>query len=91
MWQWEIRRESRRCATSGSAFGRPDAEAAVYAAGFAWSSHGIAPDVLDKVYAILPESLVSRLPAAQAEFEARCIRVWGSAEAGTSRTPIPNG
>jgi hemerythrin-like domain-containing protein len=67
-----------------------DAEADLYARGFAWSSYGIAPDVLDKVYAILPDALTSRLPQARADFAARCARVWGpSAREGAARTPIP--
>jgi hemerythrin-like domain-containing protein len=67
-----------------------DAEANMYAQGFAWSSNGIAPDVLEQVYALLPEILTSRLPAARAAFDARCERVWGTARAGSSRTPIPD-
>jgi hypothetical protein len=67
-----------------------DAEADLYAQGFAWSTHGIAAEVLDRVFSILPESLTSRLPAARAEFERRCERVWGSARAGSATTPIPN-
>jgi hemerythrin-like domain-containing protein len=72
-------------------FGGPssDEEADMYAQGFAWSSHGIAPDVLDVVYAFLPENLTSRLPAARAAFEARCERVWGTARTGSSRTSVP--
>ena len=66
-----------------------DAMADMYAQGFAWSSHGIAPDVLEKVYALLPPILTSRLPAARAAFTERCERVWGSAQAGGARTPIP--
>ena len=69
----------------------PDDEAvAMYAEGFAWAMQGIAPDVLDKVVAMLPAALVARLPAARAAFDARCERVWGSAKAGASRTPIPD-
>jgi hypothetical protein len=69
----------------------PNAEAAImYAQGFAWAMHGIASDVLDKVHAMLPESLTSRLPAARAAFEARCERVWGSSRGGSARTPIPD-
>lgn len=68
-----------------------DATADMYAQGFAWSSHGIAPDVLAKVYALLPPILTARLPAARAAFAARCERVWGSARAGSTRTPIPTG
>ncbi len=67
-----------------------DAEADMYAQGFAWSSNGIAPDVLEQVFALLPASLTSRLPAARAAFEARCQRVWGSAGTGAARTPIPD-
>ena len=62
----------------------------LYARGFAWAMHGIAPDVLEKVYRMLPESLVARLPAARAAFEERCERVWGTARAGAARTPIPD-
>jgi len=68
-----------------------DAEAELYASGFAWSSHGVAPQVLEQVFAMLPGSLTSRLPAARAAFDARCERVWGSASAGAAFTPIPNG
>ncbi|HEU5072705.1 MAG TPA: hemerythrin domain-containing protein [Polyangiaceae bacterium] len=68
----------------------PNDEAVMqYAEGFAWSMQGIAPDVLEQVYAMLPESLRLRIPAACAAFEVRCERVWGSAKAGTTRTPIP--
>jgi hemerythrin-like domain-containing protein len=66
-----------------------DEAAAMYAQGFAWAMHGIAPDVLDRVYAMLPEQLTSRLPAARAAFDQRCERAWGSALAGSARTPIP--
>jgi hypothetical protein len=66
-----------------------DAMADMYAQGFAWSSHGIAPDVLEKVYALLPPILTARLPAALAAFTERCEKVWGSAKAGCARTPIP--
>ena len=67
-----------------------DAMAALYAEGFAWSSHGVAPDVLDRVYPMLPEVLRNRLPAARAAFAAHCERVWGTAVAGASRTPVPD-
>lgn len=64
--------------------------AALYAQGFAWASHGIAPEVLKAAYALLPELLVSRLPAARAAFEERCARVWGLVPAGASRTSVPD-
>ena len=80
--------------TLRSAHGFPvpadDAEAAMYAAGFAWSSHGIAPEVLERVYAMLPQALTSKIPAARIAFAERCVRVWGSAETGASRTSIPD-
>ena len=66
----------------------PD-EAALYAQGFAWSMQGIADEVLEQVRLLLPESLTSRLGAAQAEFAARCERVWGAIPAGRAVTPIP--
>lgn len=68
-----------------------DATVALYAQGFAWAMHGIAPEVLEKVSSILPEAIVRRLPDARASFEERCMRVWGTARAGAARTPIPSG
>lgn len=75
------------------AFPPPPDEAAaeMYAQGFAWSSHGIAPEVLEQVYAILPENLTSCLTAARRKFEERCVRVWGTAKTGSSRTSVPQG
>jgi hypothetical protein len=66
-----------------------EAMASMYAEGFAWSSHGIAPDIVAKVFEMLPPILASRLPAAVSAFEARCEKVWGSAQAGVTRTSIP--
>jgi hemerythrin-like domain-containing protein len=66
-----------------------EAMAALYADGFAWSMQGIAEEVLVEVQKMLPEILTTRLPAARAAFEARCVRVWGSATSGTSRTSVP--
>jgi iron-sulfur cluster repair protein YtfE (RIC family) len=67
-----------------------DAELEMYAQGFAWSSHGIAPDVLDQLYAILPPAVVAKLPAARDAFAKRCEEVWGTSAAGASRTPVPD-
>lgn len=67
-----------------------DEAAAMYAQGFAWSARGIAPEVLELVFAMLPPAVVSRLPAARAAFEERCARVWGPTTPGSSRTPIPD-
>lgn len=67
-----------------------DEAAAMYAQGFAWAMHGIAPDVLERVHAMLPESLTSRLPDAHVAFAARCERAWGKVTAGAARTPIPD-
>jgi hypothetical protein len=64
-------------------------EADLYAQGFAWSMQGIAADVIERLHAMLPESLTSRLPGACAAFERRCERVWGSVRVGAARTPIP--
>jgi hypothetical protein len=66
-----------------------DAAAALYADGFAWAMHGIADDVAGAVCAMLPESIVRRLPAAQAEYAARLEAVWGPQPARASRTPVP--
>lgn len=66
-----------------------DAQAAMYAQGFAWSLHGIAPEVVAEVCKLLPEALTSKLPAARAAFDERCRAAFGITEAGNSRTPIP--
>jgi hypothetical protein len=66
-----------------------DDEAAMYAQGFAWSSHGIAPAVLEQVDRMVPTSIATRLPAARVAFAERCMRVWGTAAAGSATTPIP--
>jgi hemerythrin-like domain-containing protein len=69
----------------------PNDEAlAMYAEGFAWAMQGIAPDVLEKVYAMLPGALRARIPAARAAFEARSEHVWGPLTPGAARTPIPD-
>ncbi|HVU49646.1 MAG TPA: hemerythrin domain-containing protein [Polyangia bacterium] len=77
---------------AASAFPPPatDAEAEMYAQGFAWSSEGVAPEVLERVYAMLPANVTTRLPAARAAFAERCARVWGPVAAGASRTSVPD-
>lgn len=67
-----------------------DVEVDLYAQGFAWSSHGVAPEVLERLNAILPEVLITRLPAARAAFDQRVQRVWGPTQVGASRTAIPD-
>jgi hypothetical protein len=67
-----------------------DADAELYANGFAWAMHGVADDVLAKVYAMLPENLVAKLPAAREAFAARYARVWGDVAIGASRTSVPD-
>jgi len=66
-----------------------DAMAAMYADGFAWSSHGIAPEVLARVDDMVPPSIADRLGAAREAYRERCRRVWGTDEAGAATTPIP--
>jgi hypothetical protein len=67
-----------------------EAEAEMLTQGFAWACHGIAPEVLERVYAMLPPDISARLPAARAAFEQRWRRVWGAgAEVGASFTPVP--
>jgi hypothetical protein len=63
----------------------------MYAQGFAWAMDGIAPAVLEQVYAMLPAPLCAKLPAARAAFATRCERVWGASKAGSSKTPFPDG
>lgn len=67
-----------------------EAEAVMYADGFAWSSHGIAPDVLTLVYDMLPPIVTSGLPKATGVYADRCLRVWGFVGQGASRTSIPD-
>jgi hypothetical protein len=76
----------------GKSFPPPPNEeaAALYAQGFAWSMLGIAPEVIEKVQALLPEELCRKLPDARAAFESRCRRVWCALPAGAARTPIPD-
>lgn len=68
-----------------------DTMAAMYADGFSWSMQGIAPEVLETVRKMLPDILIAKLPAAQAKFEARSERVWGTYTVGSATTPVPEG
>ncbi|HEY4393438.1 MAG TPA: hemerythrin domain-containing protein [Polyangia bacterium] len=68
-----------------------EAEAEMLTQGFAWACHGIAPEVLERVYTMLQPEVRARLPAARAAFEQRWRRVWGpGAEVTASFTPIPS-
>ena len=67
-----------------------DEAAAMYAQGFSWAMQGVASEVLEKVYAMLPQNLLERLPAARNAFDERCERVWGPTKTGSARTPIPD-
>lgn len=62
---------------------------AAYADGFAWSTAGLAPEVVAAIEAMLPPPLVARLPAARRAFAERCERVWGHGHAATSWTSVP--
>jgi hypothetical protein len=66
-----------------------DEEAAMFAQGFAWSSQGVAPAVLERLNDMLPAKLKERLPAARAEFAERWRRVWQSEPVTASTTSIP--
>jgi hypothetical protein len=52
---------------------------------------GLAPEVVKALDVMLPENVKTKLPAARVAFEERCVRVWGNAKVGASRTPIPEG
>ncbi len=67
-----------------------DAALAMYAEGFAWSTTGLAPSVIDQILAMLPRALSERIPAARATFEERCVRVWGRPIAGASTMSAPS-
>ena len=62
----------------------------LFADGFAWCAQGIAPEVLEKVFAMVPAGVRERLPAAREAFAARCRRAWGTFEETASRTPVPD-
>jgi len=66
------------------------AELDLYAGGFAWSSDGIAPEVLAKLDEMLPPGLVERLPTAREAFATRRVRVWGNLPVGAAVTSIPD-
>ena len=61
----------------------------MFADGFAWCSQGIARDVLEKVFAMVPSGVRDRLPAARDAFAERSRRSWGTFEETASRTPVP--
>lgn len=79
-------RSAKEFPTPGS-----EAELELYANGFAWSLHGIAPSVIEQVHKLLPAPLTARLPAARKAYDARCQRVWGSASTRLSTTSVPQG
>jgi len=60
-----------------------------YAQGFGWASHGVAPEVLKQLDAMLPPALSAKLPAARAAFDAKCELVWGAIARTASRTSVP--
>jgi hypothetical protein len=62
----------------------------MYAQGFSWAMHGIAAPVLDKVLVMLPATVCARLPAARTAYTQRCEQAWGTAQSGSSTTPIPS-
>ncbi len=67
-----------------------DAEAELYAQGFAWSCHGIAQSVFDALCVMLPAAAVSKLPAAREAFAQRSERVWGTRATGATTTSVPD-
>jgi hypothetical protein len=67
-----------------------EAEAAMYAQGFAWSLNGLAPEVVEQVQQRLPQVVIAKLTEARGAFEQRCMRAWGSAQTGKSRTSVPD-
>src|SRR5688572_14366037 len=73
-------------------FPPPESEEVIkmYAEGFAWASYGVAPEVLECVYQMLPKAVSERLPAARAAFAERCTQVWGPTPPGASRTAVPD-
>lgn len=64
-------------------------ELPLYAEGFAWASHGVAADVVERMDAMLPEVLREALPAAREAYAARYLRAWGTGRVGATRTSMP--
>jgi hypothetical protein len=64
-------------------------EAATFAQGFAWSSQGVAAQVLERLNHMLPANLQQRLPAARAEFAERWQRAWPNEAVTASTTSVP--
>lgn len=60
-----------------------------YADGFAWALHGIAPEVVEKMRAMLAQPLLARIPAAIERFDARSERAWGHVTPTRSTTSCP--
>lgn len=60
-----------------------------YAEGFAWSMAGLAPNVCERILAMLPRDLVTFIPGARTAFDERCRRTWGFAHVGESTTSVP--
>jgi hypothetical protein len=67
-----------------------DAEAEMYAEGFAWACQGIAPDVVEQVYKMLPAAVMARLPAARVVFARKFEALWGTVGGGASTTSVPD-
>jgi len=65
--------------------------AAMYADGFSWSLHGLAPDVVDRVLERLPSNVKDLLPDARARFAASYARAFGAPFPAASRTSVPAG
>lgn len=66
-----------------------DEEVAMFAQGFAWSSQGVAPTVLERLNDMLPARLKDRLPAARADFAGRWQRAWQGEPVTASTTSVP--
>jgi hemerythrin-like domain-containing protein len=66
-----------------------DEQARMWAEGVAWCLHGIAPEVVQRVQATLPQNVKAKLALAREEVEARFEHVWGSTDAGASFTARP--
>jgi hypothetical protein len=67
-----------------------EAEAELFAQGFAWSSLGIAKEVIERFDATLSPAVLSRLGEARAKYRARCERVCGFVREGASTTSVPD-
>lgn len=67
----------------------PKTEYAVLIPGIAWCSEGVDPAIVDATFRAFPRDILDHVPAAKADYAARCERWWGGLLAPTGTTAEP--